>query len=74
MEFGCYNIADTIVYDDPFHGDREEAFNSVSFTNLNAMQMYDFGIESAIGEGIYNDIEAFKQLDITQWRGEVSST
>lgn len=69
MDFSYISIADTIVYQDSFT-ERIDNQNSLSFLNLDTLDSHRFGVPSEI-EGIFNDIEAFKQLDIASWSGEV---
>ncbi|XP_042871869.1 ETS homologous factor-like [Penaeus japonicus] len=68
MDFSYISIADTIVYQDSFT-ERIDNQNSLSFLNLDTLDSHRFGVPSEI-EGIFNDIEAFKQLDIASWSGE----
>lgn len=70
MDFSYINIAETIVCQDSFI-ECTDSLNNLTFTNLDAVDSYSYDIPSEIEGGIFNEMDAFKQLDIGNWRGEV---
>ncbi|XP_037790866.1 ETS homologous factor-like [Penaeus monodon] len=69
MDFSYINIAETIVCQDSFI-ECTDSLNNLTFTNLDAVDSYSYDIPSEIEGGIFNEMDAFKQLDIGNWRGE----